>query len=917
MKTDHVLNVPLCDQILDAAAELWAVLKEETACKLYFIYLEKAGTYSTLCGEVAFLQTLLDELDPQVKYIYIEPVELGKASYRNSSPHWRDATIVYADGRVVWREYRRGDAVHPPSSNRADICAARTAAAAEAGAMYEVVTARNVARRIQECRICLTLIGNRNRCRGLNISRALAAVRAFAATRSCFTWGEATRLDGIDPAHAACAITKLYAERSVVLDVNKALSRETLLSRSLSSTPTKPFEPPTQSPVLKAMRLPPRGSFRDIDPELLDMNAWALPNPACMKHPAVYQQRYVAVVAWYDGASDLAIKEQTGMSPAQVQNLIRRCARRGSDSALGFVELIKGGYNRPYDRTRPGPQFDNRIERVVGGGWSGMFSNLLAQFEDVFVLITQRVLEYATSDHVPGKRMQWVTVQRDVIALLRNKVAAGLLSGNGYPFTTCKPLYMAVRGHCLELLKGHQSRWVAKRLGPDVADRARLGSGVEPLLTPNAPLQWVALDFHKIDAHTTVRVPTPGGAFLDVVLPRWWIGGAVCCESSMPLALSLSFSQQTTADCVLELAHRITTPPAADAGVGQYSVAPDGLWQPNQLLPELAHQGFDLVLMDRAWAHRSKEVVEKVSSTLGAAICFGSVRRWNQRYQIERLFREIAPTVQAVPSSVGNCPTDFLRRTSVKNAKKYNVDYLDIAQLIKAKLRELLEARNETSHYVGQLKRFRHLFVDPRSTFLPRPLPLERRHDNPLMWIDLSAQVSSGSNGDYRSPCIRKFTLRFYGEEIHRQPGLAGCEVLLQLHRDGLNVGRAFEIGTGRSLGAVHCNRRWNHANFSWAEYQLIRYQSQVAAGLAEVRAPASEFGDIQAQKLKRERRALEGVLPRATVETGTQTNQPAFDPDTKDRDHIELEEEMPDVLSRVFRPRSIDELAMEVEHGQ
>lgn len=859
--------------IYRAASAFRVLVRKLPKEKVYWLHSFKAGGYVEVRGDTALVGGILDEMDPDVVRIEFEAPTAVASVKGEPAKTCFDSTITRRDGRKVSKEYKRESSLNKPDARTEIQIDAQRAAAAVLGNEYLLVTDRALRRYHTRFWNSLALLCWRNRARNIPSYKEKAALSAHLNEHGNARLFQLLSLPDVDPAVLLGDIGRRIAEGLLVVELDQPLTRNSVFYRPRSvATPQSPDIETWKPSAKPARRLPPRGSFDEsLYPlERLDASTWSDINVDLAHHQSEYCKRREALEMFFDGLPEAEIRAITGFGDAKCIEFIKRCARsRGDGHAVGWSGLGKFGHYRRYIRRAQLPQ-SNEARRETAG-WSGALQSVLGRFmrdegtvddaaeDDLLDLIVALVLRRKRG----GKtKLAYVDIHREVIAYLRRKVEQREFEADAYPLNTVDMGYQAVRSFCHELERGDASRWIRILGGETVAKRYALGRGHPPLATPYTYHQSAALDFQKIDNETEISFCLPDSTKITSVLPRWWLGGAACMYSGIPLADSASFEKQTTTEDVLELASVMCTPPPSDALLAKnYEVTKDGKWLASQIFPEIANSGIDLLHMDRAWAHMSREVLATVSSTLGCVICFGGSREWWIRAAIERTFRETAAASHTLPSTTGSSASDPARQNSAKSAVRYEIDVDKTKRRLQTKFREMLDYRGEGSYFKSHCERLKELIADFDSPWLPRPLPQPRQLDNPLAWINIPTVISCGSKKDPRAPHVRPYGIRFQGGALGDRADLDGRDAVLQVHR--MDVTRARLVlagGSGELLGSVLPEENYRLRGLPWRYVRLIRRNGS-GRGLKEKASPAVEFVKEIRQGVAAKRPTDEGVI--------------------------------------------------------
>lgn len=858
--------------IREAAAAFRNLIQESYLEKVYWYFSIKGQQYFEVRGDTCLMMVVLDEFDQNVTRIEIEAPTAVEAVEGEPTGTRLDATVSYRSGRTVLKEAKRKEALDHGDERSKHQIEAQKLAAARRGAEYQLVLDEDL--RSEQVRFwnCLALLGWYNRGRGVSSTAAEKALHDYLDRKSGARLEDLLALPEVDVALVLSVVARRTAFGTLHADLSRPLTRKTYFSVApVAALPEPELGKPVSSRAAPPkQRLPPRGDFGDIPLEMLDMERWPVVDEAFVRDKQLFVRRRDAVLMYYEGCKPGEIKKQCGLTDAAVHSLVRKCAAAGvAGEPKGFPALIKFGYLRGYTRKSP-PQTSSRSEGRRGG-WAGEFERLLTRFPDLIKVLEDQTLEAGRS--VSGKRLKWSDIRDKFITACQEKIAdktippESRLTKDSYPFNTKRLAYYSVIAFCKELKKGKRSRWVAKRYGEAAAKRAMLGSGKQALFTPNAPYQAAAGDFYKVDFETVIHQDLPAGETLDVLLPRWFIGSIVCLEGGFPIVDSLSFELQQTTEDVLALGARLVRTPASCPQLSAlYKNAPDGKWLPGQIVPALANNGVDLLLLDRAWSSQAHQSLAKLSQATGAVLGFCAAAAWEQKAPVERHFADLVQGLHTVASTVGSGPKDFRRKDAAAMAVRYDINVERTVQRIRSEMRKILSHNGAGSYGLGHVERLHQLALNHASNWLPRPIPKARVEDNPLDWIDLDATIVAGTEANSRIPHVRPLGIRFHGESIAARADLTGRSVVVQIKRERFNEARVVLSGSGTVLGKVRPERRYHAEGLTYRMVRLILQKRSVADIHEATTNPALDFAE-QNKAVIAARRKKKGAATRTKPE--------------------------------------------------
>lgn len=777
---------------------------------VYLWYSWRSGDLITSVGDVAFASALLSDFDTTIR----------RASHRRiefSEDARFDSEIAYADGVSVLRRCDRARLSSTEQERHRTIAEAH-------GKRAEFVCADDLVRRQVEVANCLSLLGYLNRAKNRSIVKEMGLLLEYLEKNDRISIGKslslATSLD-LDPAKVLAALARLVATGTLHFDRSMPLSRKTAFRTAAvfasSSDPSPPRSVETQT------HRPPRGPFQNLSDFALDRSKWKLPK----SDDARFLKRRLAVDMLYDGANAEDIRKATGYDDRATYDFIRGCASMIDGEPKGYRALLSYGFERDYIRKAP-PRSGPNIEKKMGGN-AGLFQAALREHPRVAeALVRYYFVQPLQEGQVAVVRPNYAQAHKFFLTKLKS--ALGITEGDPgkYPWNAADEGRKAVRRFLQDLERGKDSKWVARRRGKNASITRRLGRGQPSLIRPQGFMQAVASDFHKEDVHTTMGLDLPRGGHLWVPVPRWWMGGVVCVSTNALIGQSTSFEHNPSQEDTLELLSSVVSPHKADTALAESypTVAPDGHWLPNQLVPSLENCAFDVLYMDRALSNSSQNVLAKTMEATGCVICFGPPGDWSARPEIERTFRDFAGQARALRSGVGAHPGDPVYADAIQQARELTISFDRVATLLRSLARERLNVKGASSYYVGQLQRIRELCADESSTWLPRPMCSETVSDNPMLWVDEQTKIERSAE---RDPTLRKYGIRFYGLTDCTLPERA--PVTLQVNRRDVTVARAFDAANGAPLGPVRVQDRYQVPGLPWRVAKRIELEGAAGRG--------------------------------------------------------------------------------------
>jgi len=846
-------------EIRDAIANLrFALINGPRLPNIWVFFSHKNHQLLTLLGDITFMQAVLLEGDPNV-FEY----QIGKPSFAEDEQHsyGRDLIVQYRDNKFCWyfcgRHLNLIDAVSPSMAKR---IRQTKSDASNIGAEFHIRTEVDLQRNSIEFHNWLRLCAARTRSRDFSTEADLLSVMAVVEKHRGVSIGALLSSGLSEPALVIAAIARGLANGYLHCDLKHVLlDSDSVIyptpGSEKSSVSTVDAEMVTARSQLETRRLVPlnRRTAR-IAEAWRDLEKWPIPRQDLLRYPDSYDKNKLAIEMYLAGRSSESIYQETGLKPGWVRKLFNRCLSLHADGRiLGFRALVRYGKDArsTYHRTLPTPTENSFIGKK--SGYSGAMLQLLERFSDDLIDIIQaHVLKLRAklkSNHLHESRIGWSDLKADVFTYLKNQG----LGENDYPFNTRDKWNSSLASLGRSILFNNPHQFIRARHGKGAADRSRIGSGIPSLIQATGAFEIVELDFHKHDSEAVVDIKTPKGNIIPCNIPRWWIGALVDTWDRAILGTSDSFEAQTTASCVLELIDSALGPPISSDSLRQFKGCEDGFWLPNQLLPAFAFQGFDVVKMDRAWAHYSTNVISSLVATTGCAVSFSKPHSWWARSIVERTFGELTRRgAQRLPTTTGSGPSDTRRDKPEKEAVRLHFSQTELCDLARSEVRAINAKAKDGNFFESALNFLRRTAAT--SSFLPRPLPEARHNDRPSQWIRLPIKVEANPEKGV-APHVRTHHCRFSGAELSKAWALQGQIVVLEINRHDIRIARVLQDQTGVFIGKVIPERKWMLHRVGWRNFLMIQKYGRYYAGSELSEDPVTDFLDKKSEEIEHRKR--------------------------------------------------------------
>jgi len=815
---------------------------------IWGFYSNKNHQLLTLLGDVTFIQAVLLEGDPKVcSYA----VGTCGASEEESHLFGRDLIVEFQDRSKHWYLCGRYNSlVRAPKPHLRKQIADTAKIAASAGAQFQIKTERDLADRMPEFRNWLTLCSAMTRARDFSLESARSSFMKLLTQNTRTSVQSILNISGYDPAVMLAAIARALANGEIYSDlITKPLSVETQLSsasethRSITScSATANIE----KPELQAVLLPFNRRTACVPELWRDLAKWPKPDPNRIQDAKTYRNNKIAIEMYLAGRIFDSIFRETRIKVDWVRALIRKCITIHPDGQIvGFRGAVRYGFRTGYTRHAPLPE--SNIHEARKSGYAGAFVQLLQRFPDELMEIVEAYVLKIRKDNInqlPEARITWVKLKENIHGFLKER---GVKDGE-YPFNVRDQAYSSIAELGRSMLFKNPNRFINVRMGREAGRRSTIGKGIQPLIQANGPFQIVELDFHKHDAAAIVEVNTPNGSCIACPVPRTWIGCIVDTFNWGVIGLSDSFESQTTENCVLDLIDSAINPPELDAPSHSGCQEKEGWWLPGQLLSDFQFHGWDILRLDRAWAHQSTGVLSKLIATIGCAVCFSRPKCWWAREVVERSFEEITRRgAQRLPNTYGTGPTDPSRNKPEEVAISIKFHQDELCSLSRKIVREINSRSREGPFWESPINSLHR--TKAMATYFPRPLPVACRSDRPTQWVTLLVRVEGNVNKG-EPPSVRTNRCRFLGPQLASSWGLIGKNVYLEVSRRDIRTAHLVSAQHHDVIGAVKPEKKWMLHGLGWRNFLMIQKFGRIQAAHETSDDPAVACLEEKAKQL-------------------------------------------------------------------
>lgn len=788
------------------------------APNIWTYYSNKNRRLQTVVGDVTFIKAILLEGDPAARsYVVInsrpnhEPDEFG-----------RELAVDYTDGTrrlILCGRYK--SLCENKSAITNNIINYARDNARDLNAVFELLTERDLVPFMTRFSSLLTLCAAMTRCRYISFEAEFSKAIIELSDGSQKSIRYLIDKIGSDEALAMGAIARLITQGVVDCDIDKkAITIEHKLNLSKgSSGANASWSDVKQAPIPSALEklVPNNKRTRKIPNHFRNLMLWPAPQITCPENDPNFDRQKLAVDMYMEGRSYIDIEKQTGIKKYWVRKLFEKCISNDTHgNIIGYKALSKAAPRKPYRRTMQIPK--NNLHERRTSGYAGALVLLFERFSnDLLKIIEEHILKQRDA-LLKEARITWKDLQSTILDYLRKQG----LANDEYPFSTEDQAYTSIANIARSILYKRPISFIGSRYGENAARLAAQGKGIPSLIRASAPYQIVELDFHKHDAAAVVQLTGPIGNIINAAVPRSWIGGVVDTFHGGILGSCDSYEDQTTENCVMALIDSAICATAPSDSLKSYPGTADGCWLPNQIIPKISNTGWDILRLDRAWAHFSSDSISSIIATVGCAICFSKPKAWWIRSVIERTFGELtARGAKRMASTYGSGPNDPSRDHPETKAALLNFTRNDLVDISRQTIRELNERSKDGPIYESSLAILKN--IEDRPGYIGRKLPLTRSVDRPTMWKSIYVRVEANVVAGV-SPYVRiPDRCRYRGDALSNAWGLVGQTVCLQIYRWDIRRARIVDLRTGELIDTVSPEAKWKPYCIDWNTFRMIQ----------------------------------------------------------------------------------------------
>lgn len=503
------------------------------------------------------------------------------------------------------------------------------------------------------------------------------------------------------------------------------------------------------------------------------------------KYRDTYKRRKMAVDMYIEGYNYTEIERRTGIKHNNFSRILSKC-------------LTKNEHYIPYGYSGLIPGKRLKGNAVADETSHNKFIKFLGKYPEMKAFIKGNY--FGIAPYTMERVMNIKTLHEKFL----RKCKELQISDDEYPFNTDNQGYYALYRYIkkaesedIELSSNRESKESKQKI-------MSTGIGKKYVQHPLAPFNAVQVDGHIIDIIYTTQVRMPDSTIQAMPAHRCWlfavIDVATRCIIGYSTSQEMNYNQY---DVLRAFQNSILPHKMLDFKIPGYSYPENGGF-PSIALPETRYAMFDMVMLDNAKSHLSKNVRNKALNIINCTLNYGSVATPETRGIVERFFGTLETKgFHRLPMTTDSSIKGIKRRNPEYKAVKYNVTYDDIIEIIE----QLIIQYNNSSHEAlynntplqEMERKIREYGMMPTVASEKKISELEK-----LMYHTETRKVCGGQKSGKR-PYISFMNAQYRNDLLASNNIYLGKELTLLINPDDISMIEAFSED-GTSLGILRAN---------------------------------------------------------------------------------------------------------------
>ncbi|MBD8898550.1 hypothetical protein [Rhodanobacter sp. DHG33] len=536
--------------------------------------------------------------------------------------------------------------------------------------------------------------------------------------------------------------------------------------------------------------------------ELAACNQWPTPDISqLLKDEQLRFAKYKEMIEAYLGGAKVAERLSAyGIAYADLLRQLNRCvAHDKSGHLIGWHALLPYQRVKTYERMAPLRQ----REICSKGGYTGALGKLFALNPDIQAKLDKYLLTGKRDGAAPESRVTPAAAHSYFLALCGDH---GICSPS-WPFSVDSRGKTSLWRYTSRFWDEHYDEIAVAQYGQKAKAKSNTGTGRPSRLQANLPFDVVELDEHSVHFIGCIGVPTCKG-IKWVPLRRLSIIVLADRHSRAILSYGVIIRQEPTDQDILSVVARALSPwQAREMAVPGFELK-TATGMPSALISELAHCGFNLLLVDNHLSHLAEAVLTRLIDMAGCAVNYGQTGHFERRPHIEGIFHRLEELgFVRLPSTTGTDSQDERRRDAEDAATKHCITLDAMLDLIEALIADYNARPGAGNFSSSPLDQLRSDLGDSDLGFMPPWVPPRLAHEPAL-----DTTIETGRVGGNRTKGVRPHIyldrVRYTNHVLSSRWDLLGKTVVKHIREDNIQSFIAY-TDKGECLGEVHALGNW------------------------------------------------------------------------------------------------------------
>lgn len=523
------------------------------------------------------------------------------------------------------------------------------------------------------------------------------------------------------------------------------------------------------------------------------------------KYRDIYKRRKMAVDMYIDGYRISEIEERTAIKHSNLPRLLERCLREDENNVqYGYVGLI------PRKKIERGSSNDDLRQ---------FFRQLLASYPDLELYIKGNY--FGIAPYTTERVMNIRTLHEKFL----RKCKELQLSDDEYPFNTDTQGYYSLYRYVKKIERENIELATKRESKENKQKIMSTGIGRKYIQNPLAPFNTVQIDGHIIDIIYTTQVRMPDGTIQPMTAHRCWLFAVIDVATRCIIGYSTSQEMNYNQFDVLRAFQNAILPhKKIDFTIPGFSYPANGGF-PSIALPETQYALFDIVMLDNAKSHLSKNVRNKALNVINCTLNYGSVATPETRGIVERFFGTLETKgFHRLPMTTDSQIKGIKRRNPEYNAIKYNVSYNDILEIIEQLIIQYNNSPHEALYNNTPLQEMERKIRE--YGMMPTIASEQKIEDiQKLMYHTVTRRVCGGMKNGKR-PYVSFMNAQYKNDTLASSNLYLGEQITLLINPDDVSTVEAF-TADGMPLGILRANGEHGQKSHSLKSRQAINHYAK------------------------------------------------------------------------------------------